>query len=460
MIGVIKKLGWAGMYNSGQGVTGGKGGAVFEFTNWDSLWDALVASNNTAVQIYRYTGASNVSLIDKSYFVSGKKNKTIECSNGQILERGELRFQDCENIIIRNINRRGPYTSLTSRGGSARDYFTIRRCIGVILDHCEGDGEDVFNEEFGVDGWADMGTASDYLTFSNNKVWGSNRGHLLGNTPAQAGSDLEGYLNGMRYTFAYNWYQNVINRAPQARWGKLHLLNNFHDWVNPPWRDENGNRIEVEGRGSIAYVITLRYYCQIYSQGNFYNNGGRLLTDQAVESGDELLDSGAISDGDYVTPNGYQSTSTANPPRHYNNVNVRTSNVLWNPNTLSGYEFDLMTPENARDYVIANAGANLTLASYNLNVSKIGFGAINLNGDSTWTNLDLIHLQASPESGYTVQWRLGSSSGEILSTSNNFDYVMPSANTTIVAVFVGSGGGDPEPPSNGKKFIARKRNNQ
>jgi pectate lyase len=448
----IGKLGFAGFYNNGLGVTGGKGGEVIESSNWVTLFNALKSSPTNTPQIYRYTG-SNVTITDNSQTVSGKKNKTLECSSGQLIDGGEIRFQSCENIIIRNIKRRGPNTLFSDRG-SRLDYFTVRGTIGVVVDHCEGDGENVYNEDAGVDGWMDVADGTDFMTISNCKIWGTNRGHLLGNTPA---TEFDQNINRMNITFAYNYYKNVANRAPQARWGKLHLLNNFHTF-EPPYRDTNtGSAISGTGYPSPSYVITLRYYCQLYSQGNFYNNGGRLLTDQAVEFGDELLDSGAISDGDYVTPNGYQSTSTANPPRHYNNVNVRTSNVLWNPNTLAGYEFDLMTPENARNYVIANAGANLTLASYNLNVSKIGFGAININGDSTWTNLDLIHLQASPESGYTVQWRLDSSSGEILSTSNNFDYEMPSADTTIVAVFVANG--DPIPPTNGRKFIARKKNN-
>jgi pectate lyase len=444
----IGKLGFAGFYNGGLGVTGGKGGEVIESSNWVTLYDALKASPSTTPQIYRYTG-SNVTIADNSQTVTGKKNKTLECSAGQLIDGGELRFQDCENIIIRNIKRKGPNSTYTSRG-SRLDYFTVRGTIGVVVDHCEGDGENVFNEENGVDGWMDVADGTDFLTVSNCRMWGVNRGHLLGNTPA---TEFAQNINRMNITFAYNWYQNVSNRAPQARWGKLHLLNNYHTW-EPLYRNlSTGITVGGLGYPSPSYVITLRYYCQLYSQGNFYHNGGRLLTDQAAEFGDTLLESGAVSDGDIVTVNGYQNS---NPPNHYNNVNVRTNKVLWNPNTLIGYSFDLMDATTARDYVIANAGANLTLGSYTLNTSVSGGnGTISLTGNSTWTNGDEITLTATPNTGYTVQWRLNNSTGTILSTSNSFRFDMPSSNYTIVAVFVT--GSEPIPPT-GRKFFARKKN--
>jgi pectate lyase len=435
MSAVIRKFGFAGMYNGGLGVTGGKGGSVSEYDNWTDFRAALIALNgNTTPMIVRYTGP-NVTIPDTAHNFSNLRNKTIEASNGQNLHGGELRFISAENIIIRNFSRTGPYTTRTFRQANSLsgslDYFTISNCDGVIIDHCEGDGGNVYNEEEGVDGWADM--SGDFINLQYCKVFGTNRAHLLGNVPTTELIEL--YEGRMNMTFAYNWYDSVANRVPQCRWGRVHLYQNVNGWT-PPFRDADGNRTVVEGRPSTTYVITLRYYCQVYSQRCAYNDGGRLITDQSEEFGDTLLDSGAVSDNDFIDTIRYQSS---NPPNHFNYINVRPENVAWNPNTLEGYVLDnnlLPNMDAVNAYVRANAGAILTLDSFNLNVSVVGSGTTNRTGTSVWTNLDEITVTATHSGGNTVQWRLNTADGEILSTENEYTFVMPFSNYTLVAVFV------------------------
>jgi pectate lyase len=427
--------GWASVYNGGIGVTGGKGGTVYEIDNWTDFRATLLAANsettgNTNPEIFRYTGP-NVTIDDTAINLNNLRNKTIECSNGQNFHGGEFRFINCENIIVRNISRTGPYTTRTWRTANNKstslDYFTPQSSLGMIFDHCQGDGGNVFNEEEGIDGWIDIGNGSDLISIQKCKIWGVNRGGLWGNHFGDSG--WENNIGKMRISNSVNWFKNVINRAFQYRWGLPNSRNNYHTWdITKP---------------STTYTILIRYYAQLLSQGDYFESGRIFLEDQALNAspddftrGMETLLSGAISENTFIDTDNY---SASNPSANrYNFINLRPENVLWHPDTTPNWKYGipLMTPEEAKDYVIANAGANLTLASYTLTRSILGSGTVNVGASTTWTNGDEITLIATPSSGHTFkEWRYGTSSGDLMSTSATFNFVMPDVNATVVAIF-------------------------
>jgi pectate lyase len=425
--------GWAGLYENqvggavGNGVTGGKGGQVFEFTDWDTLWAAYVASPSTTPQIYRYTGASGVSIgANNRWTVENKKNKTLEANNGQLLTQGEIRHNWCENIVVRNISRKGPYVDRTEGSSSTDyDYFTFNGCIGYWVDHVDCDGEEVWAVTGSlqhVDGAIDNGFGCDFGTISNSSFKGCARVILI----AYNNTEFE---NRGKYktTIRHNLFENSQNRVPMARFGLIGIHNNLRRWNPRP------DPFPVTAR-----EITVNTESEFYVYREDFDNGLRMLNDaDAVvppESG-IILDDCIV--GDYIATN-----ITLGPPVY--REEFRTGNVSWNPKTLEGYDFvNLLTKEEVEAYVLANAGANLTLASYNLNVSKSGSGTVSNEGNSTWTNLDEITLTASPSIGNITEWRLGSSSGTLLATGNSYTFEMPSDDLDIVAVFVSGEGGNP-----------------
>ena len=145
--------GWGGVYNSGTGVTEGEGGIVKDYTNAITLLNALIASPASTPEIYLYNGPPTYELTTSRYWITGKSNKSIECSEGQAFLNGEIRFTSCNNIRIRNMKRAG-LTLLHEdfAGGDDRDALTVNSCNGVHFDHVEVDGQNNWDANPPTDG--------------------------------------------------------------------------------------------------------------------------------------------------------------------------------------------------------------------------------------------------------------------------------------------------------------------
>jgi pectate lyase len=319
--------------------TGGTGGTLRTFTNFNALWDALEITDESEPEIFRYTG-SNVTLDPVRYQASLKENKTIETSAGQILSRGELRFIEFQNLLIRNLHRKGPYIDRVD-SSTQQDYISLSGSTKVWIDHCTFDGERVWEGpsiQF-VDGCIDIGpnaaktVSSNYVTVSNCRFIGVARGVLIGFADSET---FDRTFN--KVTLRNNLWENVQQRGPRVRFGEVEIRENYYRWTIsfPPSGVSNVRNVGV-GREA-----------QIYSQNNYYENGDRLFENYDVEA---VKLSGLKSVNDFI---GTFNTSFDDQ--------IRPENVLWNPNTLEGYYVGtLKTASQARDYVLANAGANLTL---------------------------------------------------------------------------------------------------
>jgi pectate lyase len=332
--------GWGAVYNSGIGVTGGTGGTLRTYTNATTMLNDLIASSASTPEIYYFTGVSQ-SIGTGIKIITGKSNKTILCSSGQELRDGEIRFLSCENIIIRNITRAGLTLVHEDYGGVTRDGFTIDTCLGVWIDHVEVNGNNVWGGVSGStnifwDGCIDI-NLSNYITISNSLFTGADRGILIGYGDTQIGN--RGLLN---VTIRNCKFTNIRQRAPRARFGKIHLLNNLFEW-SPVWGTSGLNR-----PGTVRFVQTGNE-CEIYGQNNWFDNGQNLSTDP--DTGDPKL-SGLLLDGSYV---GSFSSSSI--------TSLRPSNVVWRPNTTTFYTYaiPLQTPTQAKEYVNIWAGAKFHL---------------------------------------------------------------------------------------------------
>jgi pectate lyase len=147
---------------------------------------------------------------------------------GATIRHGVIEVHGAHDVIIRNLAFRdlwepdptGEYDKL------GWDYVRITRgpekvfSHHVWVDHCD------FGKVY--DGQIDIVHGSDLVTVSWCKFAGDERGpqkkvSLVGHSPNNVAED-KGRLN---ITFHHNWYENIGDRAPRARFGNIHSFNNY-----------------------------------------------------------------------------------------------------------------------------------------------------------------------------------------------------------------------------------------
>ena len=150
---------------------------------------------------------------------------------GRTIRHGVLNVKGTHNVIIRNLKFRDLWehdpTGAYDRFGW--DYVRITNSgktnsHHVWVDHCD------FGKVY--DGMVDITHGSDLVTISWCRFAGDTRGPqkkclLIGHSSsATAAATDRGRLN---VTLHHNWFQNIQERAPRARFGNIHVFNNFVD---------------------------------------------------------------------------------------------------------------------------------------------------------------------------------------------------------------------------------------
>lgn len=154
--------------------------------------------------------------------------------HGNILISGE----DKTNIIIRNIavrqDRCGSYEAC--RSGSDAVY------IGQGAHHIWLDHMDVAD---GQDGNCDVTRRGDYVTISWSKFhYTYIKAHAFSNLIAGSGGETES-RGKLQITYMNCWWgDNVDQRQPMGRYGKIHMLNNFHK-NNPTYIHEVNTELSL-----------------------------------------------------------------------------------------------------------------------------------------------------------------------------------------------------------------------
>ena len=184
---------------------------------------------------------------------------------------GVLKISSCTNIIIRNIKFVGP--GPCDVGGS--DLITATGNVHLWVDHCDfTDGQD---GNFDLTNGCNFCTVS-WCTFSyTERAYDHANSNLVGSSDSNTSDE-----DKLNITFAYNlWGKKCNQRMPMARFGTIHLLNNYYNCpgaslcVNPRKNSEfliQGNYFE-EGvmrpfsqSSSKAYTFDGNYYASWSSQ--------------------------------------------------------------------------------------------------------------------------------------------------------------------------------------------------
>lgn len=186
----------------------------------------------------------------------------------QIRSSGLMAFNDCENIIIRNINFIGP--GPIDVGGC--DLLTLSRCRNVWVDHCS------FTD--GIDGNFDINQESNLITISWCIFQYTDRAYDHMNTNLVGANDHDG-LNANKHNVTFAncmWGKRCKQRMPMVRNGIIHLLNNYYNCpdnnvsINP----RSGSHFIVEGI-SVAKGVKLfsqtgalsYHFCKGYYENGF-----------------------------------------------------------------------------------------------------------------------------------------------------------------------------------------------
>lgn len=175
----------------------------------------------------------------------GSNTTLLGVGNGALIKHGNLMVRDAHNVIIRNITFEDAYDyfpawdpkdNASGEWNSEYDNVTLYNAKRVWIDRCtfsDGARPDRINRSlFGRpmqfhDGLLDMVRGSDLITVSYSHFKSHDKGLLIGNSDSRA--DDEGKL---RVTMHHNWFEDVKERSPRVRYGRVHLYNNLYS-ANP-----------------------------------------------------------------------------------------------------------------------------------------------------------------------------------------------------------------------------------
>jgi pectate lyase len=171
----------------------------------------------------------------------GSNTSLIGVGSSALIKNGGLMIKNAENVLIRNITFEDAYDyfpawdpkdNANGEWNSEYDNVTIYSSRRVWIDHCtfsDGARPDKINRtllgrpmQF-HDGLADIVRGSDLVTVSYSHFRNHDKGMLIGNSDNRA--DDGGKL---RVTLHHNWFENVKERSPRVRYGRVHVYNNLY----------------------------------------------------------------------------------------------------------------------------------------------------------------------------------------------------------------------------------------
>ena len=213
-------IGWASVDAMGQNGTTGGGDAAPIWARTEASFMTSVAG--TASRVIYVTGK-----LSGSFGIGS--NKTIVGLCGAEIH-GHLELSRSINVIVRNLTVVGNNcTDSPSDCSGGADAITVSNSSHHIwFDH-----DDVYD---GSDGNLDVTSGSDFVTISWTKFHYSTArtdplagrsGHRFSNLIGSA-DDVPGDVGHLNVTFHHDWWaDNVDQRMPRDRNGKIHVLNNL-----------------------------------------------------------------------------------------------------------------------------------------------------------------------------------------------------------------------------------------
>ena len=280
-------VGWASQ--SGMGVTtttGGGDAAPKVVTSVSELIGAVAGNTPKVVYVKGVLGAGKIPI--------GSNTTLVGLCGAEI--HGHIGVSSVSNIIVRNLKIVGygsgdcaldPDFTAVVGCSSGNDAVTITSSAHHIwVDHC-----DISD---GTDGNLDITQGSDFVTVSWTKFHYKPRTDNVGNDSTGAGGHRFSNLIGgadsvpidmghLNITWHHDWWaDNVNQRMPRSRAGKIHLFNNLFTAKNDSYCSNAGQDanllVENSVFDSVAAPFAISQNGTIVSKGNVFTNTTGLKT--------------------------------------------------------------------------------------------------------------------------------------------------------------------------------------
>jgi pectate lyase len=159
---------------------------------------------------------------------------------GAGIKGGSLQAKGVDNVIVRNLTLSAtedcfpqwdPTDGSSGEWNSAYDSVTLRGATHVWIDHntfsdapfFDSAEKSYFGRKYQIhDGALDITNGSDLVTVERNQFTNHDKTMLIGSSD----TDSTGKL---RVTLHHNVWKGIVQRAPLARIGQIHLYNNVYD---------------------------------------------------------------------------------------------------------------------------------------------------------------------------------------------------------------------------------------
>jgi len=300
-------------------------------------------------------------------------------SNAKLVD-GYFSINATKNIIIRNLELEAPLDLTADWNG--KEWNARYKAISVVtgrqlwIDHCTlSDGKHFDADEIvtinGVtskvqrhDGLIDVEDSSDYITISYTVFKNHDKTNMIGGSGDQNGVKERDYN---RFTFSNNIWENTTQRAPRARFGRIHVLNNYY----------KGDTAAKDY--ALSYYLGMGAESKILSEANAFEIKGPNANASKVVSnlnGYQFKDVGSWING-VAASSELQARAKAALEANWNNivaaaassgftVGPYTDELGWTPtySYTRGASFDAVKNHN-----LAYAGAGKLAIDANLNAS-------------------------------------------------------------------------------------------
>ncbi|RZK98894.1 MAG: pectate lyase, partial [Pedobacter sp.] len=214
------------------------------------------------------------------------------------------------NVIIQNLTIKN-----VLQGTADNDCVNIKYSHHIWIDHCDLYATRTSDWEL-YDGLIDITRESDYVTVSWNKLHDSHKAVLIG-----SGDALTSDAGHLRVTLYKNYFYNVSERQPAARFGYVHSFNNYHKLAS----------------GYNGYAIGSTMGATVRTDNNYIEG-----INQPIRT-------------DFNSKPGYVSGASTNMYKSCGSNVITTSASTWVP-TVYSYSSALIPAANVPAEVMAGAG--------------------------------------------------------------------------------------------------------
>ncbi|MGX1271217.1 pectate lyase family protein [Streptomyces phaeoluteigriseus] len=179
-----------------------------------------------------------------------------------------LQVQNVDNVIVRNMNfaatedcfpQWDPTDGDDGNWNSNYDSVTLRGATHVWADHntftdaphLDSANPKYYGREFQIhDGSLDITKGSDLVTVSHNQFTNHDKTMLIGSSDTDS-------VGKLRVSIHHNVWKGIVQRAPLARIGQIHIYNNYYD-------------VTTLNGYATQYSINSRAKAQVVAENNYW----------------------------------------------------------------------------------------------------------------------------------------------------------------------------------------------